>query len=183
MVFSGIVVTLLDGGQTAHSVFMPPLDIHKKPDAEILNYLDISGTLPHNLPLKIGSLIILLRNLIPPRMYNCTLSVIKRITGKLLEAKILSIKFKGEIVLLSRIPLISGKKAAKAHKEICRIYGVVADYQNSQIRMCLKSFVLEIFRTHEDDQRSGRSSEMDDYKTKDIIAVKRYIVEQDIAKG
>ncbi|GFV30567.1 hypothetical protein TNCV_41921 [Trichonephila clavipes] len=27
------IVTLLDGGQTAHFAFMPPLDIHKKLDA------------------------------------------------------------------------------------------------------------------------------------------------------
>ncbi|GFU72072.1 hypothetical protein TNCV_2976571 [Trichonephila clavipes] len=31
-IFPGITVTLLDGGQTAHFAFMPPLDIHKKPD-------------------------------------------------------------------------------------------------------------------------------------------------------
>ncbi|GFV30566.1 ATP-dependent DNA helicase [Trichonephila clavipes] len=72
--------------------------------AEFLNSLDTSGTPPHNLPLKIGSLIILLRNLILPRTYNSTLLVIKRITGKLLEENILTIKFKGEIVLSARIP-------------------------------------------------------------------------------
>ncbi|GFW48722.1 ATP-dependent DNA helicase [Trichonephila clavipes] len=33
MAFSGIVVTLLDGGQTERSALMPPLDIHKKPNA------------------------------------------------------------------------------------------------------------------------------------------------------
>ncbi|GFW41326.1 ATP-dependent DNA helicase [Trichonephila clavipes] len=33
MAFSGIVVTLLDGGQTSHFAFMPSIDIRKKPDA------------------------------------------------------------------------------------------------------------------------------------------------------
>ncbi|GFU87822.1 ATP-dependent DNA helicase [Trichonephila clavipes] len=65
---------------------------------------------PHNLRLKIGSLVILLRNLNTPRLCNGTRLVIKRFTGNLLEATILVVKFKGEINLLPRIPtdIISG---------------------------------------------------------------------------
>jgi ATP-dependent DNA helicase PIF1 len=39
---------------------------------EFLYSLDLTGMPPHNLQLKIGSLVILLRNLNPPRLYNGT---------------------------------------------------------------------------------------------------------------
>ncbi|XP_055918690.1 uncharacterized protein LOC129950794 [Eupeodes corollae] len=66
---------------------------------EFLNSLDISGMPPHNLRLKIGSPIILLRNLNPSLTCNGTRLVIKKITGNVFEATILAGKFKGEIVL------------------------------------------------------------------------------------
>ncbi|XP_025207735.1 uncharacterized protein LOC112603412 [Melanaphis sacchari] len=61
---------------------------------------------PHNLRLKIGSPIILLRNLKLTQLCNGTRLVIKKITGNILETTILSGKFKGKVVLLPRIPMI-----------------------------------------------------------------------------
>jgi ATP-dependent DNA helicase PIF1 len=46
---------------------------------EFFNSLDIPGMSPHNLQWKVGSPIILLRNLNPPRLYNGTRLVIKKL--------------------------------------------------------------------------------------------------------
>jgi ATP-dependent DNA helicase PIF1 len=73
---------------------------------EFLNSLDIPGMPPQNLRLKIGSPVILLRNLNSRGLCNGIRLVIKRITGYVLEATILPGKFKGEIVQQPRIPLI-----------------------------------------------------------------------------
>ncbi|KAJ0169385.1 hypothetical protein K1T71_014972 [Dendrolimus kikuchii] len=55
---------------------------------EFLNSLDLPGLPPHNLQLKVGSIVIMLRNINPPRL-----------------STILKGKYKGE-VLIPRIPMI-----------------------------------------------------------------------------
>lgn len=74
---------------------------------EFLNTLEPSGFPPHVLNLKIGSLLILLRNLNPPKLCNGTRMMITNLFDNLIEAEIISGKFQGEKVLIPRIPLIS----------------------------------------------------------------------------
>lgn len=62
---------------------------------------------PHHLQLKVGSSIILLRNLNPPRLCNGTRLVVKQLMKNVIEASILNGKFRGEDVLLPRIPIIT----------------------------------------------------------------------------
>ena len=60
---------------------------------EFLNSLDLPGMSPHHLQLKVGSPVILLRNLNPPRLCNGTRLVIKKLMKNIVEASILNGKF------------------------------------------------------------------------------------------
>ncbi|XP_026464658.1 uncharacterized protein LOC113367248 [Ctenocephalides felis] len=61
---------------------------------------------PHKLLLKVGSPIILLRNLNAPKLCNDKRLAITKIMGNIIEAIILGGKFKDDVVLLPTIPLI-----------------------------------------------------------------------------
>ncbi|XP_055307038.1 uncharacterized protein LOC129571291, partial [Sitodiplosis mosellana] len=73
---------------------------------EFFNSLEPSGMPPHLLNLKVGSAIILLRNLNAPKMCNGTRLAVSKLMTNLIEATILTGKAKGEKVLIPRIPLI-----------------------------------------------------------------------------
>lgn len=73
---------------------------------EFLNSLDLPGLPPHNLQLKVGSVVIMLRNINQPKLCNGTRLAIKKLMNNVIEATILKGKYKGEVVLIPRIPLI-----------------------------------------------------------------------------
>jgi ATP-dependent DNA helicase PIF1 len=73
---------------------------------EFLNSLDLPSKPLHNLQLKIGSPVILLRNFNSPRFRNGTLLVIKKLMKIVIEAIILNGKLRGENILSPRIPII-----------------------------------------------------------------------------
>lgn len=73
---------------------------------EFLNSLDVPGLPPHNLHLKVGSVVIMLRNINPPKLCNGTRLVVSKLMKNVICATILKGKFEGEEVLIPRIPMI-----------------------------------------------------------------------------
>ena len=64
--------------------------------SEFLNYLDLPGLSPHDKQLKVGSVIVMLRNLNQPKLCNGTRLAVKKIMKNLIESTIIMGKFKGE---------------------------------------------------------------------------------------
>ncbi|AEE09607.1 putative DNA helicase [Cotesia vestalis bracovirus] len=73
---------------------------------EFLNSLDVPGLPPHNLRLKVGSVVIMLRNINQPKLCNGTRLVVRKLMNNVIYATIMIGKFKGEQVLIPRIPMI-----------------------------------------------------------------------------
>lgn len=74
---------------------------------EFLNSLEPSGMAQHILKLKVGSMIMMIRNLDPPMLCNGTRLVVTNLTKHLIEAVIICGKYSGRSVLIPRIPMIS----------------------------------------------------------------------------
>lgn len=72
---------------------------------EFLNSLELPGLPTHNLKLKVGSVVIMLRNINQPRLCNGTRLAVKKLMNNVIEATILKGKYKGEDVLIPRIQL------------------------------------------------------------------------------
>ena len=73
---------------------------------EFLNSLELTGMPSHILKLKIGSPIMVLRSMEPPKTTNGTKCVVTRLHQNLIEATISCGPYKGEVVLLPKIPMV-----------------------------------------------------------------------------
>jgi len=82
-----------------------PDDVVNYP-TEFLNSLELPGFPKHNLQLKVGTVIMILRNLNPPRLCNGTRLSVNRLMTNLIEAIIIYGKYAGENVCVPRIPMI-----------------------------------------------------------------------------
>lgn len=67
---------------------------------------DVSCLTPYNLQLKMGSIVIMLRNLNQSKLCNETRLVIIKLMNNVIHVTIIKGKFKGEEFLIPRIPMI-----------------------------------------------------------------------------
>ncbi|KAF7284812.1 hypothetical protein GWI33_021569 [Rhynchophorus ferrugineus] len=74
---------------------------------EFLISLELPGLPSHNLKLKVGSVVIMLRNIKQPRLCNGTRLAVKKMMNNVIEGTIMKGKYKGEDVLIPCIPMIS----------------------------------------------------------------------------
>ena len=73
---------------------------------EFLNSLELPGVPQHILLLKVGSVVIMLRNLRPPKLCNGTRLIVKQIMNNIIYATISKGKFEGKQFFIPRIPLM-----------------------------------------------------------------------------
>lgn len=102
------MLTAIDGEQVMYRSVNTVLDEGNATTypVEFLNSLSASGLPAHEICLKVGVPIMLMRNLLPPKLCNGTRLKVVRLQRNLIEAQILTGCGAGEVVFIPRIPLI-----------------------------------------------------------------------------
>lgn len=91
--------------QCIHSNLLTNKDEAINYPIEFWNSLDVPGLPPHNLRLKVGSVVIMLRNINQPKLCNGTRLAVSKLMNSVIYTTILKGKFEGEEVLIPRIPM------------------------------------------------------------------------------
>jgi ATP-dependent DNA helicase PIF1 len=102
------ILSQLPGEERTYKSMDTVLDIDQAVHfpTEFLNSLQSPGMPPHNLVLRKGAPIILLRNMDPPRLCNGTRLCVKQLLPHVIEATIMTGCAKYEDVFIPRIPMI-----------------------------------------------------------------------------
>ncbi|UYV60494.1 hypothetical protein LAZ67_1001322 [Cordylochernes scorpioides] len=139
---------MLPGSVTEYNSINTMVDVDDTVNypSEFLNSLNPSGLPPHHLRLKIGSPIMLLRNLDPPKLCNGTRLCVKRLLPNVIEATILTGKENGKDVLIPRIPLIPNDFPFLFKRLQFPVFWIVFDFyllkimdQRTCIKFCVKN--------------------------------------------
>lgn len=103
-----IIIKMIPGEKVIYKSYNTTVDKMKSVNypLEFLNSIEMSGLPSHRLVLKIGSPIMLLRNINAPKMCNGTRLIVTRLMMHIIEAKIITGCGKGEIVYISKIPIV-----------------------------------------------------------------------------
>jgi ATP-dependent DNA helicase PIF1 len=113
---------------------------------ELLNLLDSAGLPPYCLLLKVGSPIILLRNLDPPNLWNGTMLCVKNMLGNVIEATILKGTGEGETLFIPGIPLIPKDLPFNFKRlQFLVILAIAITINKSQKQLLLSGFEITMF--------------------------------------
>ena len=102
------VIESVPGPETVYSSVDSMADTDMVPLAtEVLNNIEISGMPAHQIRLKVGVPVLLIRNLDAPHVVNGTMCVVKTLLNNVLELAVVTGPSSGQTIFVPRIPIDS----------------------------------------------------------------------------